>query len=289
MRTVHLVECPRDAIQGWSHPVSTEEKIAYYRALLDVGFDTLDIGSFVSHKAIPQMADTMKVLRALDLEGFFERPTRILTIVANMRGALDASTAPGVTDLGYPLSISETFQKRNTNNSLDIAWHQLREIAEIAHKNDLNLVVYLSMGFGNPYGDPWSKNMLEDWSGKLHEIVSPHVISLSDTIGKAKPTDVEEVFTKLIPVFPSLSFGAHLHAAPWEVDSKISAAYLGGCRRFDGALRGIGGCPMAQDDLVGNIPTEKLVEFFNEQQAWAPQDQRAWNQSLSLATALFAR
>lgn len=288
MRTVHLVECPRDAIQGWSHPISTEEKIAYYRALLDVGFDSIDIGSFVSHKAVPQMADTAKVLRSLESEGFLERSTRILTIVANVRGALDAASTPGVTDIGFPLSISPTFQKRNTNASIELAWNQLRDIAEIAHKNSINLVAYLSMGFGNPYGDPWSLNMLEDWAGKLHETVEPAVISLSDTIGKATSQDVRSVFEKLIPLFPAISMGAHLHAAPWDVASKITAAYEGGCRRFDGAMRGIGGCPMAQDDLVGNIPTEKLVEFFKENESWEPIDIRAWNQSLSLATSLFS-
>ncbi len=286
MSAVQLVECPRDAIQGWARPVSTEDKIAYYKGLLEVGFHTLDLGSFVSHKAVPQMKDTRKVLQSLDDEGVFSSATNVLVIVANERGAKDAVAAPGVTHLGFPMSISETFQLRNTGADLNRAWGQLLNIREIVEQGNRQLVVYLSMGFGNPYGDDWSPTLLMDWAAKTDEVLRPEVIALSDTIGHAEPDLLRTVFSELTAAGLSATLGAHLHAAPWAAESKIQASWESGCRRFDGALGGIGGCPMAQDELVGNLPTETLVSFLKAHSD-LPLDERAWNQSQAFAVDLF--
>lgn len=286
MSAVQLVECPRDAIQGWVHPVSTEEKIAYYKGLLDVGFHTLDLGSFVSHKAVPQMKDTRKVLQSLDDEGVFSSATNVLVIVANERGAKDAVAAPGVTHVGFPMSISETFQLRNTGADLNRAWERLLNIREIVEQGNRQLVVYLSMGFGNPYGDDWSPTLLMDWAAKTDEALRPEVITLSDTIGHAEPELLRSVFTELTAAELSATLGAHLHSTPWAAEAKIQASWEGGCRRFDGALGGIGGCPMAQDELVGNLPTETLVSFL-QAHSHLPLDERAWNQSQAFAVDLF--
>jgi hydroxymethylglutaryl-CoA lyase len=286
MTSVQLIECPRDAIQGWPVPVSTADKIAYYKALLDVGFHTLDIGSFVSHKAVPQMKDTRAVLNALDDEGKFECDTRVLVITANARGAKDAVAAPGVTHIGFPLSISNTFQLRNTGADIERAWERLQAIRAIAESGQMKLVVYLSMGFGNPYGDAWSTGLIQEWVGKLDEHISPEVIALSDTIGNASANLVNEVFTETIAQAPKAIIGAHLHAGPLDAKSKIQAAWDAGCRRFDGALGGVGGCPMAQDDLIGNLPTERLVEFL-KLKAGLQLNERAWNQAQSFAVDLF--
>ena len=286
MTSPQLVECPRDAIQGWPVPVSTEDKIAYYKALLDVGFHTLDMGSFVSHKAVPQMKDTRAVLNALDDEGKFEGDTRILVITANERGAKDAVIAPGVTHIGFPMSISNTFQLRNTGADIARAWDRLERIRSIAEDGNKQLVVYLSMGFGNPYGDDWSPELLLDWAGKLDETIKPEVIALSDTVGNASPDLVHSVFTQALSEGHNAIIGAHLHAAPWEATDKIQAAWKAGCRRFDGALGGIGGCPMAQDELVGNLPTETLVDFLKAN-ADMQLNERAWNQAQSFAVDLF--
>jgi hydroxymethylglutaryl-CoA lyase len=286
MSAVQLVECPRDAIQGWARPVSTEDKIAYYKGLLEVGFHTLDLGSFVSHKAVPQMKDTRKVLQSLDDEGVFSSATNVLVIVANERGAKDAVAAPGVTHLGFPMSISETFQLRNTGADLNRAWEQLLNIREIVEQGNRQLVVYLSMGFGNPYGDDWSPTLLMDWAAKTDEVLRPEVIALSDTIGHAEPDLLRTVFSEITAAGLSATLGAHLHAAPWAAESKIQASWESGCRRFDGALGGIGGCPMAQDELVGNLPTETLVSFLKAHSD-LPLDERAWNQSQAFAVDLF--
>ena len=286
MSAVQLVECPRDAIQGWARPVSTEDKIAYYKGLLEVGFHTLDLGSFVSHKAVPQMKDTRKVLQSLDDEGGFSSATNVLVIVANERGAKDAVAAPGVTHLGFPMSISETFQLRNTGADLNRAWEQLLNIREIVEQGNRQLVVYLSMGFGNPYGDDWSPTLLMDWAAKTDEVLRPEVIALSDTIGHAEPDLLRTVFSEITAAGLSATLGAHLHAAPWAAESKIQASWESGCRRFDGALGGIGGCPMAQDELVGNLPTETLVSFLKAHSD-LPLDERAWNQSQAFAVDLF--
>ena len=287
MNEVQLIECPRDAIQGWPIEVTTNDKLAYYKALLGIGFDTIDIGSFVSHRAVPQMADTREVLNQLHDEGMFESNSRILTIVANERGAIDATQVPGVTDMGFPLSLSETFQQRNTGATVEQAWHRLERVKHHCEGHGKQLVVYLSMGFGNPYGDDWSPSVLTDFIGRLAERIQPQVIALSDTIGKADPETISSAFDSVITHFDSIAFGAHLHAHPHEVESKIKAAFDSGCRRFDGAIRGIGGCPMAQDELVGNIPTEQLISYFENFEAWKLPNQRAWEHAMSIAVDLF--
>ncbi len=286
MSTVQLVECPRDAIQGWPSPVSSADKIAYYKSLLEVGFHTLDLGSFVSHKAVPQMKDTRKVLQRLEDEGLFSSSTNVLVIVANERGAKDAVAAPGVTHVGFPMSISETFQIRNTGANLKRAWDRLLSIRDIVDFGGRKLVVYLSMGFGNPYGDDWNVNLLMDWVAKVDEDLSPEVIALSDTTGQAHASMLRAVFSTLTVGGIRATLGAHLHATPWDSPSKIQAAWDGGCRRFDGALGGIGGCPMAQDELVGNVPTETLVSFL-QKHADLQLNPRAWNQAQAFSVDLF--
>lgn len=288
MDRIHLVECPRDAIQGWPTAIATADKIAYYRALLDVGFDTLDMGSFVSPRAIPQMADTREVLSSLVEEGFKSRPTRWLVIVANARGARDAAEVEAVDDVGFPLSLSETFQRRNTGAGLEEAWERLIAIRDITGASGKRLVVYTSMGFGNPYGDPYSPELLLEAAHRLVEELGVEVVSLSDTVGTARPAEIAAAFEALIPALPEATFGAHLHASPFEWSEKATAAHGAGCRRFDGAIRGVGGCPMAKDDLVGNLPTEGLVEHFMALEAWSVKDNRAWAQAQSIAADLFA-
>ena len=286
MSAVQLIECPRDAIQGWPHPVSTADKVAYYKALLDVGFHTLDMGSFVSHKAVPQMKDTRKVLQSLNDEGVLSGSTNVLVIVANERGAKDAVAAPGVTHVGFPMSISETFQLRNTGADLNRAWERLLNIREIIENGGRQLVVYLSMGFGNPYGDAWSPELLLEWTTKVDHALHPEVIALSDTIGHADSDLLRSVFMELNNGRLNATLGAHLHATPWATESKIQAAWEGGCRRFDGAIGGIGGCPMAQDELVGNLPTEALVSFLQDHSD-LDLNARAWNQAQAFAVDLF--
>lgn len=286
MSPVQLVECPRDAIQGWPHPVSTEDKVAYYKALLDVGFHTLDMGSFVSHKAVPQMKDTRKVLQSLNDEGALSGSTNVLVIVGNERGAKDAVAAPGVTHVGFPMSISETFQIRNTGADLNRAWERLLRIREIVENGGRELVVYLSMGFGNPYGDAWSSELLLEWAAKVDDALGPEVIALSDTIGHADSDLLRSVFKELNNGGLNATLGAHLHATPWAAESKIQAAWEGGCRRFDGALGGIGGCPLAQNELVGNLPTEALVSFL-QNHSDLNLNARAWNQAQAFAVDLF--
>lgn len=288
MQRIHLVECPRDAIQGWPTPIDTADKIAYYRALLDVGFDTLDMGSFVSPRAVPQMADTAEVLEALVEEGFRSRPTRWLVIVANARGAREAAAFDCVDDIGFPLSLSETFQRRNTGAGLEEAWGRLREIAELCRASGKRLVVYTSMGFGNPYGDPYAPTLLVEVAHRLVEELGTQVISLSDTVGTATPEAIGDAFRALLPALPDVAIGAHLHASPFDVLEKATAALEAGCRRFDGAIRGVGGCPMAKDELVGNLPTEQLVDRFGVLGAWSVKDDRAWAQAQSIAAELFS-
>ena len=287
MRAVHIVECPRDAIQGWPSPISTDDKIAYYRSLLDVGFNTLDLGSFVSHKAVPQMADTFKVIRSLAEEGRLEGPTRSLVIVGNERGAREACQFDCIHEIGFPFSISEQFQLRNTGASIEQALDRLSRIHEHIITHDKQLTVYISMGFGNPYGDSWSPQLLVDWAGTIIERYGPDVVALSDTVGKADGPAIANSFEALIPAFETTTFGAHLHATPWDALEKIKAAHNAGCLRFDGALRGIGGCPMAQDELVGNIPTEHMIEYFVDTGSWSINDPRAYAQAQSLAADLF--
>ena len=261
METIKLIECPRDALQSYNTPVSTQMKIDYYQMLLKVGFHTLDCGSFVSPKVIPQMADTDKVIQSLDLS---KSKTKLLTIVANLVGAEKAVKFKKISYLGYPFSVSENFQVRNTGKTINESLFILKQIINLAASNNKELVVYLSMGFGNPYGDPWNTSIIKKWVNNLVDL-GVQIISLSDTIGNAKIKDIESLFNDLILAYPKLEFGSHFHAHPKQWLNKINTAYLAGCRRFDGTIKGHGGCPMATDQLVGNIPMEKLISFFSSQ------------------------
>lgn len=255
---VKLIECPRDAMQGLHDFIPTKTKVNYINKLLQVGFDTIDFGSFVSPKAIPQMADTAQVLGSLDLDN---TNTKLLAIVANMRGANDAVKYPEIDYLGYPFSISETFQIRNTNATIAESLERVKGMQELCIKHNKSLVVYLSMGFGNPYGDEWNAEIVMKWMNELAKI-GVQIVSLSDTIGVSTTDSIEYLFSSVIPEFPQIEIGAHLHTLVGESGSKIKSAYLSGCRRFDGALKGYGGCPMAKDDLTGNMPMENLVFYL---------------------------
>lgn len=261
MKNVQLIECPRDALQGWKTLVPTEQKIAYMKTLLAVGFDTLDCGSFVSPKAIPQMADTSSVIDAI---APLKNNTKLSVIVANIRGAQTACTFPSIDVLGYPFSISENFQMRNTGKSIAESLGVLAKIIELADAHQKELVVYISMGFGNPYGDPWHPDIVAKWVRCLTDM-GVRTLSLSDTLGSAETTSIRSLFATLIPAFETVSFGAHLHTLAETAIEKIEAAHQSGCLRFDGAIQGFGGCPMAQNDLVGNMPTEKLITYFEAQ------------------------
>jgi hydroxymethylglutaryl-CoA lyase len=256
-----LIECPRDAMQGLKEFVPTETKAAYINQLLKVGFDTIDFGSFVSPKAIPQMRDTAEVLQSLDLGS---TRSKLLAIVANQRGANDAARFDEITCLGYPFSISETFQIRNTNATIEESLVRVAEIQEICLSTGKTLVVYISMGFGNPYGDPWNAEIVIQWVDKLSDM-GIKILQISDTIGVSNPDNISYLFSKLVPYYQpkNVEIGAHLHTEPHNWQEKIAAAWNNGCRRFDGAIKGFGGCPMAKDDLTGNMPTENMVGFFN--------------------------
>ncbi len=261
MNKVKIIECPRDAMQGIkSHFIPSEVKARYINSLLKVGFDTIDFGSFVSPKAIPQMRDTAEVLSQLDLS---ETRSKLLAIVANTRGAQDASTFEEIDYLGYPFSISENFQMRNTSKTIEQSIVALDEILAIADKTNKEVVAYLSMGFGNPYGDPWNVDIVAEWTEKLANM-GVKILSLSDTIGVADGKTISYLFSNLIPQYPAIEFGAHLHTTPATWHEKVDAAFHAGCNRFDGAIKGYGGCPMAKDELTGNMPTEKLLSYFTE-------------------------
>lgn len=259
MSSIKIVECSRDAMQGIKQWIPSETKLEYLQSVLSVGFDVVDFGSFVSPRAIPQMKDTGYIIDNLDLSN---SKSKLLAIVANQRGALEACKHLSISYLGYPFSISETFQMRNTNKSIIESFEELNKIKSICEKYNKHLVVYLSMGFGNPYGEPWNYEIVEKWIDKLNTL-KVKVISLSDTIGLAKSKDIEIIFSNLIPKYNKIEFGSHFHANPDQWFDKVNSAYKVGCRRFDGAILGFGGCPMAKDDLTGNIPTEKLISFFN--------------------------
>jgi len=262
MNKVKIIECPRDAMQGIkSHFISTEAKANYINSLLKVGFDTIDFGSFVSPKAIPQMRDTAAVLARLDLS---QTTSKLLAIVANVRGANDAVQFEEIDYLGYPFSISENFQMRNTHKTISQSIETLQEILTIANSANKEVVAYLSMGFGNPYGDPWNVEIVSEWTEKLSGM-GVKILSLSDTIGSSTPAVISQLFSNLIPIYPSIEFGAHLHTSPSLWHEKVHAAFHAGCKRFDGAIKGYGGCPMAKDELTGNMPTEKLISYFTEQ------------------------
>lgn len=256
-----IIECPRDAMQGISKFIPTDIKAAYINQLLKIGFDTIDFGSFVSPKAIPQMKDTAEVLKLLDLQN---SSSKLLAIVANKRGAEDASSFEEITYLGFPFSISETFQKRNTNRSIEEALATLDEIQDLCERNRKELVAYISMSFGNPYNDPYDVDVVLEYSDKLASR-KIKIISLADTIGVSEPGQIQFLFNSLINSYPDVEFGAHLHSNPSIAEEKIEAAYRSGCRRFDGALKGFGGCPMAKDDLVGNIATEEIIKVLEKE------------------------
>jgi hydroxymethylglutaryl-CoA lyase len=259
MSEIKIIECPRDAMQGIKPFISTKAKTRYIQSLLACGFDTIDFGSFVSPKAIPQMKDTAEVLDALDLS---ESSSKLLAIVANVRGAKDAVQFEEIDYLGYPFSISENFQMRNTHKTISESIKVLKEILGLAAKYDKDVVAYLSMGFGNPYGDPWSPAIVAEWTDKL-SAMGVKILSLSDTVGTSKGEVISDLFSALIPKYPNIEFGAHLHTNPNNWFEKVDAAYKAGCKRFDGAIQGFGGCPMAKDELTGNMPTEKLLSYFN--------------------------
>ena len=263
MDKIKLIECPRDAMQGIKTFIPTEKKIQYIQSILRCGFDTIDFGSFVSPKAIPQMVDTSEVLAGLDLSA---TQSKLLAIIANTRGAQDASEHPEIKYLGYPFSISENFQMRNTHKTISESVETLKEILEIAQNKDKEVVAYLSMGFGNPYGDPWNVEIVGEWTEKL-SAMGVKILSLSDTIGSSTPEVIQTLFSNLIPKYPEIEFGAHLHTTPTTWHEKVDAAYKGGCKRFDGAIQGFGGCPMAKDILTGNMPTEKMVSYFTAKKA----------------------
>lgn len=260
LNKLEIIECPRDAMQGWKNIIPTEDKIRYINALLKVGFHTIDFGSFVSPKAIPQMADTKNVLNKLNLT---KDATKLLAIVANTRGAEDAVVFDEISYLGFPFSISPTFQQRNTNSSIEESVQRIEEIQNLCIKNNKNLVVYLSMGFGNPYGDIYNDEILLYWTNEMVKR-DINIISLSDTVGLANTEQISFALKTLIPKYPKTLIGVHLHSSPANFKNKLEAAIKAGCIRFDGALKGIGGCPMAQDNLIGNMNTELMLDYFEK-------------------------
>jgi hydroxymethylglutaryl-CoA lyase len=257
-KTLKIIECPRDAMQGLKTFIPTKDKIRYIQSLLNVGFDTIDFGSFVSPKAIPQMRDTSQVIEALDLS---QTNSKLLAIIANLRGAQDAVRFEQIDYLGYPFSLSEIFQMRNTAKTITQSYDLLKDIMNLAQRHQKKVNVYFSMGFGNPYGDPWHEEIVEEWVVKVRAL-GVRLISLSDTVGSADAETIRRIFSYLIPKYPDMEFGAHLHTHPKSWYDKVDAAYTSGCRRFDSAIKGFGGCPMAKDELVGNLPTEKLLTYF---------------------------
>lgn len=280
---IQLVECPRDAMQGWNDFIPTAKKTEYLNALLKVGFHTLDFGSFVSPKAIPQMSDTKAVLESLDWQ---TSETRLLAIIANIRGAEEAISFAGVRYLGFPLSVSPTFQQKNTNSSIFESFGRVREIQDICLRTGKEMVVYLSMAFGNPYGDPYNPEDVLSWASKCHA-EGINIISLADTVGLATAEQVGELTQLLTAALPESTIGVHLHSTPQNWKSKTEAAFLAGCHRFDGALKGIGGCPMAGNTLVGNMNTEWLISYFSERGFNLGLNQEALEKCLLIADEIF--
>ena len=280
---VKLIECPRDAMQGWPRFIPTNQKAEYINALLKVGFDTIDFGSFVSPKAIPQMADTRDVLANLRLDGI---TTKLLAIIANERGAQDAVAYDEIRYLGFPFSVSETFQQRNTNSSIEQSLGRVEAIQNLCVKNDKQLVVYISMGFGNPYGDLYNEEIVFRWANKLAGM-GIGILSLADTVGLATPEQVLHITKHLVGALPGTEIGVHLHSTPANWKEKLEAAIEAGCRRFDGALKGIGGCPMADDELVGNMDTERMIPYLEEKGMALKLDKNALRNCGRMASALF--
>jgi len=280
---ISLIECPRDAMQGWPHFIPTQKKIEYINALLKVGFDTIDFGSFVSPKAIPQMADTKEVVGSLQLAA---SSSKLLAIIANERGAQDAVVFDEITYLGFPFSVSETFQLRNTNATIAQSLGRVEEIQNLCIKNKKELVVYISMGFGNPYGDVYNEAIVFDWVNKLADM-DIKIISLADTVGLATKEQVYQVTKHLVHALPETEIGVHLHSTPANWKEKVDAALMAGCKRFDGALKGIGGCPMADDELVGNMDTELMIPYFEEKGLVNNLDKEALLKCSVLASEIF--
>lgn len=282
-RKIKLIECPRDAMQGWPHFIPGELKIQYINSLLKVGFDTIDFGSFVSPKAIPQMADTHEVADKLDISN---TSTKLLAIIANERGADEALKHGIISCIGFPFSISETFQLRNTNSTVVESLHRVAAIQEKCIQHNKQLVVYISMGFGNPYGDAYHEDIVLHWIEKITAL-GITVVSLADTVGLATPEQVFSITKSVIEKFPGIETGVHLHSAPVNRTAKIDAAFKAGCNRFDGALMGIGGCPMANDELVGNMDTEQLIAYFSKAGSALPVNQQALQESINIAATIF--
>lgn len=282
MQKLKLIECPRDAMQGLHDFIPTTTKTEYINALLRCGFDTIDFGSFVSPKAIPQMRDTAEVLAGLDLS-----KSKLLAIVANERGAEDAAKFDRISYLGYPFSVSEEFQKRNTNATIQESFSRVEVIKNIADKSGKEIVLYLSMGFGNPYGEDWHPDIVCSWAEKLYTELGIKIQALSDTIGAANPEIISSVFKTLIPQLPDVEFGAHLHTLPENAQVLVGAAYRAGCRRFDGAIKGFGGCPMAKDELTGNMPTELMLDWFQQNKLDDGIDREAFQHAMSMAMKVF--
>ena len=285
MQKVKIIECPRDAMQGLAQIVTTEHKVQYINALLKVGFDTIDVGSFVSPRAVPQLVDTDEVLNQIDLS---QTSSKLLTIVANAQGAKRAAEFDEVTYLGYPFSISETFQIRNTNATIAESENRLRDIQEICVAKNKKLVVYISMGFGNPYGDAWSPALVTDWTLLLREKLKVDIFSISDTVGAASPAMIQEVFSAIMPFAEGIEIGAHLHAMPNEWQEKVQATLDAGCFRIDGAINGFGGCPFAADKLTGNLPTEQLVQWLTQKNYTLNLNTDALEEAVKFAQHLFS-
>jgi hydroxymethylglutaryl-CoA lyase len=282
MQDLKLIECPRDAMQGIHDFIPTELKTKYINSILECGFDTVDFGSFVSPKAIPQLRDTAEVLAGLD-----GSDSKLLAIVANERGAVDACNFEEISFLGYPFSVSEEFQKRNTNATIDESFTRVETIQELAINHDKELVLYLSMGFGNPYGEDWHPDIVANWCEKLYSKLDIKIQALSDTIGVGKPETISALFETLSSSLSDVEFGAHLHTRPETAKLMTAAAYEAGCRRFDGAVRGFGGCPMAADDLIGNMPTEKMLEWFSENEIPSRIDNLKFEEVMKEALTIF--
>ncbi|MGZ8523801.1 MAG: hydroxymethylglutaryl-CoA lyase [Chitinophagaceae bacterium] len=282
-KSIKLIECPRDAMQGWKSFIPTERKVEYINSLLKVGFDTIDFGSFVSPKAIPQMADTKDVIAGLDMQ---TTGSKLLAIVANLRGAEEASVFDEISYLGFPFSVSETFQQRNTNSSIDESMERVEYMQNTCLKTGKKLVLYISMGFGNPYGDPYSEEIVFEWVNKIVAL-DIEIISLADTVGIASEEQVYDMTSYLIESFPGIEIGVHLHSTPANWAEKLEAAVKAGCKRFDGALKGIGGCPMADDELVGNMNSELMIRFFKEHNLLPALNEEALKESLRIAGEIF--
>lgn len=278
-----IIECPRDAMQGLREFIPTQKKTDYINQLLKVGFDTIDFGSFVSSKAIPQLRDTAEVLSGLHLS---PSSSKLLAIVANVRGAEAVTQFDEITYLGYPLSLSEAFQQHNTNRSIDDAFGDLAEIQELAKSNEQTLVVYLSMGFGNPYGDPYEMDYVGQFIERLDEL-EVRVLSLADTIGVSTEKNITALFSSIIPRFPHIEIGAHLHSTPEATEEKIAAAYQAGCRRMDGTIMGFGGCPMAEGDLVGNMATERILDYLKREEVELKLDNQEFDRAVQMARMFF--